>query len=558
MSSPAWDKTVDVVVVGSGGGGLAAALTAAVRGARVLVVEKAPGLGGSTIFSGALAWVPANHLMKRAGIPDAKETALAYIQECLGDDYDDADEDRIRAFLAMGPQMIRFIEAHSPLKFTLTPAPDSFAEQPHGLEQGRNIEPLPLNPAILNEWRNLLLDSPFRIGVPITLGEAFAYTMAAAGPVRTLLAKLKLGPRYLWRRMTGKLSLGPALITGLLQGCKQAGVQVMLNTSAEDLIKDEGRVIGIKVTDKGRRMLIKARQGVILATGGFEWNQGMVREYLPGPIEYPVTSPYCTGDGHLMAQKAGGQLVRMDQFMAWSAGFHAGRTRYHGEHLGYLINALLNNPHCIVVNSAGRRFVNEASHNAAQAYWQVDPDTGNRPNIPAWSIFDSQWRGKYAEESMGLNPGQADPPWLIRGNSLDELAEKTGIDSNGLARTVDRFNEFVRQGRDADFHRGEHAYDWHFTAKTRGNPNLGRIDRPPYYAVRVYTSTVGTKGGPMTDNHWRVLDAHNTVVPGLFAVGTLAATIIGPITISASSAIGLILTQGYIAGLEATAPMHKI
>lgn len=548
MELPVWDKTVDVVVVGSGGGGLTAALAAAVGGAKVLVVEKAPGLGGSTIFSGALTWVPNNHLMAKAGIADSTADALAYIHECVGPS---EDEDLRRTFLAAGPDMIRFVETHSPLQFVLSPAPDSFAEKKHGREKGRNIEPLPLNPSILGSWKKLLLDSPFRIGVPVTLGEAFDYTMSATGPLNTLLAAVKLGPRYMWRRLTGKLSLGPALITGLLQGCRQAAVEVMVEAPARELIRDKGRIVGLKLSHGGRELSVRAKKAVILATGGFEWNHEMVRQYLPGSIDFPITSPYCTGDGHQMAQQVGGQLAKMDQLMAWSAGFQPEKGKFHGADLGSMINALLNNPHCIVVNRSGQRFVNEASHNAAQAFFELDPKTGKRLNIPAWSIFDGQWRAKYAEESMGLKPNHPDPDWLIRTDSLAELAEKIGIDSRGLSETVSRFNDFAAQGRDDDFHRGEFAYDWHFVARTKGNPNLGSIHKPPFYAARIYSSTVGTKGGPVTDDKWQVLDANGSAIPGLFAVGTLAATIIGPVTISSSSAIGLIMTQGYIAGREA-------
>lgn len=554
MKVPVWDKEVDVVVVGSGGAGLTAALTAARAGARVLVLEKAPGLGGTTIFSGALAWIPNNHLMARAGIKDSVFDALAYMKECLGDD---TDRPRRLAFLESGPEMIRFVEANSPLRFKLTPAPDSFAEKPYGLIQGRNIEPLPLNPSILKEWKRLLLNSPFRIGVPVTLGEAFAYTTAASGSMVTLLAGLKLGPRYLWRKMTGKLSLGPALVAGLLQGCKQAGVAVMVGTPADELITDNSRVVGVKTLQKGRKRFFQAHHGVILATGGFEWNHDMVKRYLPGPFDYPITSPFCTGDGHRMAQTVGARLGQMDKFMAWSVGFTNGRNTFHGAKLGIFINALLNNPHCIVVNRVGLRFVNEASHNAAQVNFYIDPETGQQPNRPAWSIFDSQWRRKYAEKDMGLTPNKPDPHWLLRADSVPRLAAKAGIDAPGLAATIRQFNHYAKKGRDEDFQRGENAYDRHFVAKSSGNPNLGSIDQPPYYAVRIHASTVGTKGGPITDEHCRVLDEKGAAIPGLLAAGTIAATIIGPITISSSSAIGLVMTQGYIAGKEAIRQMKS-
>ena len=211
---------------------------------------------------------------------------------------------------------------------------------------------------------------------------------------------------------------------------------------------------------------------------------------------------------------------------------------------------MVNNPHTILVNRAGKRFVNEPSHNAPQAYHQKDAG-GGFPNIPAWSIFDSNFRAKYAEDSLGIAPGEPDPPWICKEATLEGLANRIGADPRGLAETVERFNNFVSKQKDDDFQRGEFHYDWHFVPNTKGNPNLGAIEKPPFYAVRLYPGTVGTKGGPATDEYWRVLDRDDDPIEGLYAVGTCAAAIIGPITISSSSSVGLIMTQGFIAGRHA-------
>ena len=547
MNNEYWDQIYDTVIVGSGGSGLAAALTSAKHGARTLVVEKAPGLGGSTLFSGGLTWVPNNHLIEKAGIEDSIEEVMIYIESCLG--HND-DKERCRSFLENCPDMLRYLESHTPLKFILSSAPASFAEKKGGKIKGRNVEPLPLSPNILGKVKNQLLDCPFRIDHPITLGEAFTFTMASINPFKHLVQCLKIGPRYVWRKLNGRVALGKALIVGLLYGCKHAGVDLMVSSPVKKLIQNGHRISGIEVEHGGKQLKICARKGVILATGGFEWNQEMVKKFLPAPIEYPVTTPYCTGDGHDMAQHIGARLKKMDQNMCWSAGYYPGHKRFHGSRLGIFINSLLNNPHCIVVNKEGKRFVNEASHNAAQAYFQTSEKDEKVLNIPAWSIFDSVWRSKYEEPEMQIFRKKPDPAWLIKAGSLSELARKTGINAQGLEQTVQRFNTFVRTGKDLDFHRGDFVYDWHFVPGIKPNPNLGTILEPPFYAVRIHTSTVGTKGGLMTDDKWQVISEKGNVISGLYAVGTVAAAIIGPITISASSAIGQCLTQGYMAGKE--------
>ena len=212
---------------------------------------------------------------------------------------------------------------------------------------------------------------------------------------------------------------------------------------------------------------------------------------------------------------------------------------------------MVNNPHTILINRAGKRFVNEPSHNAPQAYHQRDAN-GGYPNLPAWAIFDSNFRAKYAEASLGIVPGKPDPSWLHKNNTLQGLAGMIGVESRGLAETVDRFNRFAREQKDRDFQRGEFRYDWHFVPNIKGNPNLGAIEKPPFYGLRLYPGTVGTKGGPATDEYWRVLGRDGNPIPGLYAVGTCSAAIIGPITISSSSAVGLIMAQGYIAGRHVT------
>ena len=310
-----WDLECDVLVIGSGGAGLTAALTAAHGGAEVLVAEAAPGLGGSTLFSGALAWVPNNHLMRDAGIKDSTDEVLAYMRACMPER---KDEKRWRAFAEAAPEMLRFVEANTPLDFRLTVAPDSFAEKTCGKAMGRNVEPWPLSPAVLGDWRELLFESP-HLSAPVTLGEAFALVIRSNSRLAGIREKLRLAPSFLKRRLTGQRTMGVALIAGLLKGCRDAGVKPMTNTRARRLISENGRVAGVEADVPEGKIMLGARRAVVLATGGFEWDRELVKKYLPGPVEFPHTTPFARGDGLVMAQEAGARLQGMDEVIMWHA-----------------------------------------------------------------------------------------------------------------------------------------------------------------------------------------------------------------------------------------------
>lgn len=528
----------DVVVVGGGGAGLTAALTAAVHGARVTLVEAAEGIGGTTLFSGGQVWVPNNHHLSQVGAVDSREDALSYLRSTMPGRN---DEERWAAFVDGAPEMLRFVEQHTVIRFKANLYPDTFAEAPGGRIFGRNVEVEPVPTRLLGKWRSAIPELPkaFRVPVPLTYGEVMRFMHGR----RPYLAY----PSILFRLLSGRATMSRGLVAGLLHSCLRHGVEVLLKTRASELLMDGARVTGLRAFATQQTLSIRAKKGVILAAGSFDWNRRLVDEFLPAPLEHPVAPPCNRGDAIDMARKVGARLAHMDEAWYWPA-LYTGLI-YKGAALGRILLNMKTYPHSIVVNREGQRFVNEAAHNMALSLmYDKDEVTGKPRNQPAWAIFDNQFRSKYSEFSVGLTPSTAQPPWLLADRTLRGLANKIGVDPDGLTATVARFNAHAKQDMDPDFHRGEFTYDRFYGDASAANPCLGALESPPYYAARVYASSVGTKGGVMTNAHWQALTDSNDVMPGLYAAGNCSAAIIGPVTIAGAATLGSGLTAGFIAG----------
>jgi 3-oxosteroid 1-dehydrogenase len=302
------DEETDALVLGSGAAGLTAALTAAASGLRVTVLEKTEWLGGTSAMSGAGTWIPANHHAEAAGIADSPEEALAYLRAAAPEGWAATEDALWRRLVTAAPAMLRFVEAHSPLRFRLTPEGDPLRHLPGARPRGRMLSPLPLS-----RWRAGRF--AFRIRRS-TIPEIFTYHEAVETdlyhhPFRTAL---RLLPRLAWRLLANSRGKGTALVTGLLRGCLDAGVRIRLSARAVELLLDgTGAVVGAVVEQGGRRRTIRARRGVVLATGGFEWDAAMRARHFPGPVDYLGSPDGNTGDGHRMAEAAGAALARMDQ-----------------------------------------------------------------------------------------------------------------------------------------------------------------------------------------------------------------------------------------------------
>jgi 3-oxosteroid 1-dehydrogenase len=528
----------DLVVIGSGAAGLSAALSASARGARVLVLEKSDLVGGTTALSGGGIWVPCHHHQVEIGATDSRDEALDYIRAVAPQGWHNVEESLWTAFVDHAPEMLAFVEAKSPLRFAPSLEPDPYVEAPGGKRFGRMLSPRPVSALPLGSWRKRIRGPMFSPWINYEeVHDSYFY----AQPKRHLL---RLAPRMFYRMATGKRVMGNALVTGLLRGCLQNGCTIWTEAPARRLEMRDGRVAGVSLERGGESMQVHARKGVVLASGGFEWNEQMMAEHFPGPVEWTGSPSTNTGDGQRMAAEVGARLERMDQALIFGtkAALYEGRVR--GVPAGdyYL-------PHSMIVNRHGRRFMNEKDMNFALAVMERDPQSGEPLHLPAWRIYDSQYAAKYA---MAL-PKTNSFATCFSDSTLQGLAGQIGINAAGLVETAARFSRYARAGEDGDFGRGATFWD-RYRMTDPGNapsPTLGTIEVPPFYAYPFKASFLGTKGGPRTNAHGQVVDLQGETIRGLFAAGNVMANPFGTKAVGAGTTLGPCLTWGYICGLQA-------
>jgi 3-oxosteroid 1-dehydrogenase len=540
----------DVVVVGSGAAGMTAALTAAHHGLTTAVIEKAGTFGGSTARSGGGLWIPGNEVVRRAGVADTPEQARAYLTHVVAGHATDA---RQQALLEHGPAMLDLVRRLTPLEFTWVPGyADYYPEAPGGLAAGRSIEPVPLDGRVLGPDL-ATLSPPYLPAPPGVIITQRDYRWLSLGPrhPRAAVAAARVAGRAARARLLRQrpLSMGQALAAGLRAGLATAGVPVWLGTPMTGLCRTDGRVTGVEVTRDGQPAVITARRGVLLAAGGFERNAEMRQQYQRAPVDVAWTTGAAgnTGDAIRAGHAAGGALDLMDD--AWwgpSIPLPSGP---------FFCLAERSLPGCLLVNAAGQRFVNECAPYVDAVHAMYEAHSEESPAIPAWLILDQRYRSRYV--FAGLTPGRPFPRrWyaagvVFRADTVAELAAQAGIDPAGLAKTVTRFAEFAQAGHDADFRRGESAYDRYYgDPRVRPNPNLAPLATPPFYAVRIVPGDLGTKGGLVTDERARVLRPDGSRVPGLYAAGNASAAVMGHSYAGAGATIGPAMTFGYLAALD--------
>jgi succinate dehydrogenase/fumarate reductase flavoprotein subunit len=526
---PSWDHEVDVVVLGSGGAALTAALTASANGTSVAVYEKAATIGGTTAVSGGVVWIPAHN---RA--PDGELTVADALKYLRAQSLGSMDDALVDTFVQTGPVMLDFVEAHSGLRFEIaTGFPDYKPELPGGRPTGgRSLTAAPYDLAQLGEWRGRITSFPADWSNVGFDAETRARLHAAVDEVATDLCVA-----------------GTALIAGLLKGLLDAGVTPQTNARAEELIADAGEIVGVRIAHAGRQLTVRARHGVILGTGGFEWDPVLVNAFLRGPMHGAVSPPNNTGDGLRMMMAHGADLANMGEAW-WVPIVQIPGDTIDGKQRSRSVRLERTRPRSIIVNRAGKRFVNEACdyNSMAGAFHYLDPRDGY-VNDPAWIVFDSLHLKRYG--FLGVAPGDPVPDWFCASADLAELAAKTGIAADSLARTIENWNRNVAAGSDPDFGRGSSAYDGYWgdeRATTLAGKTLGPVDTAPYYAVPVSVGSMGTKGGPRTDRDGRVLHVSGAPIPGLFAAGNAMAGVTGRAYGGAGGTIGPAMVFGFRAG----------
>ena len=528
----------DVAVVGSGGAGLSAALSASSRGSKVVVLEKADVFGGTTALSGSGTWIPRHHYQSALGVEDSREEVLEYLRSAAPEGWHNVEDPLWVAFVDHAPEMLKFLENNSPLRFAPSREPDPYAEAPGGKAMGRMVSPRPLSPSLLGDLRKKLRGPQYS---PWLNYEEAVDTAVYAMPKRGLL---RLAPRLLYRIATNKRVMGNALVIGLLRGCLDKGCALWSGARAEKLIQTEGRITGLAVRRGEAVLELETRKGVVLASGGFEWNAEMMTRYFPNfPVEWTGSPATNTGDGQQMALEVGARLDRMDQALIYGTT----PTMYEGNVRGvpsgdYVL------PHSMIVGRHAKRFVNEKQTNIGLGLLDRDPKTGEPAHLPAWRIYDGQFAAKYPH---ALPKGRFEGT-RFTDRTLEGLARQIGLDAASLVETAKRFSDFARRGVDEDFGRGASIWDRNRAVDPRQKPNpvLGTLETPPFYAMPFKPSFLGTKGGPRTNPKGQVVNEDEEVIPGLYAAGNVMANPFGTKGMGGGTTIGPVMTWGYICGLN--------
>lgn len=554
------DLVCDVLVVGSGAGGLSAAITARKGGADVHVVEKESLLGGTTARSGGVLWIPGNAVNARAGVTDSPDAARTYMAGEAGAFF---DADRVEAFLENGPRMVDFFEAETAVRFMPNAAfPDYHPDAPGAVPGGRSIVAAPLFGQELGA-RIGALRPPLReitfVGMMFNASQEVQHFFRATKSLKSFL--------YVMRRLAAhavemavhgrpmRLTNGNALAARLAKSAFNLSIPVHLSTAAWELTMEDGRVTGALVEGPEGTRRIRARRGVVLACGGFPRDRQRISRLFPhAPTGTEHLSPAPdgnTGDGLRLAESAGAAIEEgLPNAAAW---IPVSRIRYRDGTVGHFPHLIDRyKPGIICVLRDGRRFVNEAQsyHDVGQA--MIGACRG-AAETAAWLVCDHTALSTYG---MGFAKPFPVPRahllrsgYLVRGRTLAELARKAGIDPAGLERTVAAFNGPAREGRDPAFGKGTSVYNRFLgDAAHAPNPCVAPIARGPFYAIKIVLGDLGTFAGIKADHNAQALDRDGRPIPGLFTAGNDMASIMGGAYPGGGITLGPAMTFGYIAG----------
>ncbi|KRF21196.1 3-ketosteroid-delta-1-dehydrogenase [Nocardioides sp. Soil797] len=549
MSAENFDEEFDFVVVGSGGGGMVAALAAVDEGLSVVVVEKAKKFGGSTGISGGGIWIPNNPTLRRRGHNDSRASIRRYL-DLLTEGR--VTPERLDAYVDNGPATMELLDRSKWMKFSWTRGyADYHPEYDGGRQLGRSIEAKPFDTRKLGDDEQFQRPNSMKgpLGLWVTGKDYHDLAMVKRtwrGRWASVVAAWRVSSNVIRRRhmATG----GRALVARLRMALRDAGVPLRLQTSMTELVTGDGKVTGVVTTSRdGEVRRIGARRGVLLASGGFDHNPQLRNQYLPdgGKENHSLGARENTGDGIVAGQGLGAAVDLMDD--AWwmpSVEHPSGAT------IPLVSERAI--PGHVIVSGDGKRFTNEAS-----PYVNFVHDQLEGKHLPAWFVMDSRARSRYPFAQ--ILPGAPIPKAFYEAGlahkaaSLEELAAAIDVPAEALVETVTRFNGFVEDGVDHDFHRGASAYDRYYGDPTLKNPNLDRVDKAPFYAMQIQVGDLGTKGGLVTDEHARVLREDGSTITGLYATGNTAASVMGNEYAGPGATIGPSMVFGYVAARHAAA-----
>lgn len=489
-----WDKEADVVVVGSGTVAVAA-LVAAKEGAKVIVLEKSLAFGGTTALSGGGFWVPNNYAMLAKGLTDSRENAVKYMQRVTEGQ---SSDELINAFVDAAPKMTEYLR-------------DSFGWT-FDVNGNKNFQDYYNGDGAVEFGRTIYMYQ----------GDAQAYGFGTLAAFKAALDEM--------------------------------GVETLLETAGKKLITNAaGEVIGVVADSAGTTVNIKANKGVILGTGGFDHNKTWTKNYLRGPIFFSNAVPTNTGDGHVMGMELGASLRNMNE--SWGLpGFVLDAEKLMGEADWQMYRG---KPGAIVVNKYGERIGNEACayEQFQRSFWYYDSGKFEYRNTPSYWIADSSYAENYFFPASNYQVGVV-PEWMEKADTLEELCEKLGIDSEGLQKTLEVFNPNALEGVDPVWHRGENPFDINTAGDYLGrtdlkNPCLAPIEKGPFYGAAYYPGTCGTNGGLEINKDGQVVHVNGNVIPRLYAVGNTSGSVMGAAYPGGGATLGAGFTFGYLAALHA-------
>jgi 3-oxosteroid 1-dehydrogenase len=558
-----WDQTCDLLIVGSGGASMCASLLYKTLGRTALILEKQAKVGGSTGFSGGVWWIPNNPVMTRAGVQDSHAKARQYFDAAVTYWGKGSNEARREAFLRSGPEMVTFLESQG-MKFKYADGwSDYYDDLPGGQPRGRSLVAELFDVNQLGEWKSRLSMYP---GTALPLGsEDFPTLFLAKKTSAGKKMALRLVGRLIKNKLLGRdVRGGGAAIQGrMLQMALREQLPIRTDTAVRDLVVESGRVVGVVAVSEGKKLRIRARDGVLINAGGFSRNREMRERHQPHPNAWQWTNanPGDTGEMISAANGLGAATDCMNESwwvitsLAPGEKLPEGAVNADGVAIPFMHHLDLSLPHLIMVDQEGNRFCDESG-----AYMEIGQRLYARhaqssKGIPAWVILDRRHRDNYPWGTA--QPGKTPASWLESGymkkaDSLDDIARLCGIDAVGLKRTVGKFNGYCSSGVDPDFNRGGRAFDRaHGDPTVKPNPNLGAIEQGPFYAVAMYPGDVGTAGGVITDEHGRVLREDDSVIEGLYATGNSTASVVGRCYPGAGASIGASFVFGYRAAQHA-------